>query len=60
MTPYHENIVYESEPHCGFLGDVSISWISMYFINIFVYDGGFPVSMAVPCVCLYNLLLKIK
>ena len=44
----------------GFLGEVSISWISTYFMNIFAYEGAILVPIAVPCICLYSLLLKLK
>ena len=44
----------------GFLGDVSISFVSTYFINMFAYEGAILVPIAVPCICLYSLLLNVK
>ena len=44
----------------GFLGDVSVSWVCAYFMNMFAYEGAILVPIAVPCICLYNLLLKVK
>ena len=37
----------------GFLGDVSISWISMYFINIFAYGG----PSLFPWLCLVSVYI---
>ena len=60
MTPYHKNVINKSRPCVGFLGEVSISCISTYLMNMSAYEGAILVPIAVPCICLYILLLNLK
>ena len=60
MTLYHDDIIYKPNHIFGFLGDVSTNWISMYFINMLAYEEAILVPIAVPCICLYKLFLKVK
>ena len=38
----------------GFVVDISINWISMYFTNMLAYEGAILVHIAVPCIWLIN------